>query len=129
MSRYYLMYFVVSEVAEQDLEKLHGVIDTEWRSEFPWHNKQTKKFTTNGENALSGGTTPEDFAQLIAEKIWAELGRFVEVMVSATLLEDLPHDTYIMEKSAYGKWKRKEKRNAKDHSAEGSGVKDDAGGR
>ena len=58
-------------------------------------------FFTGGEGSLCGGETEEEFTGRIAEAIWDALGYYVSVTVTATYLEDLPHETLSMEEEEY----------------------------
>ncbi len=69
----------------------------------------TWKFLTGGEGSLCGGETEEEFTAGIAEAIWDALGYYVSITVTATYLEDLPHETLSMEEKEYADYlKRKE---------------------
>lgn len=105
MSRMYTMNIEVHGVEQSECPALHETIQKEWGDDDPFYNAGTKNYSTNGENALAGGESPDEFATRLAHAIWKKLERYVEVVVCSTLLEDLPYDTHILAEEAYRRWK------------------------
>lgn len=53
------------------------------------------------DDQLTGGETERQFGERLARAIWRANEGFCEVTVTATYLEDLPHECYFFERSEY----------------------------
>jgi len=117
MSRRYDMHIAVKGLKEKaHMALVDEAVALKWNASYGFLDPATEEdgestwqFLTGGEGSLCGGETEEEFASGIAESIWEALGYYVSVIVTATYLEDLPHETLSMEEEEYaGYLKRKE---------------------
>jgi len=107
MSRYYQMSIAVDDVSKKEHTTCLGVCHEEWGSEDEYltrWNKDNPNFFTESNGSLCGGESEEEFAHRITNAIWKALGRFISVRIEATYLEDLPCESYELDKSDYELW-------------------------
>ena len=107
MSRYYQMNIAVDDVSKKEHTTCLGVCIEEWgcdgeRVDMWREDFQYFSFTGNG--SLSGGESEEEFTDRITHAMWKALGRFISVRIEATYLEDLPCESYELDKSDYELW-------------------------
>jgi len=98
MSRLYEMSLVVRGAAV-DENTISEAADEHWNFE-DW-SSYNKEISAHGQSNLCGGETEEEFAQRLTESIWKANGKFCEVEVIATYLEDLPHENYLFDEEDY----------------------------
>ena len=107
MSRRYDMHIAVKGLKEEHKALVEESISTKWNADYGFmepieeDGESTWQFLTGGEGSLCGGETEEEFTGRVAESIWEALGYYVSVIVTATYLEDLPHETLSMEEEEY----------------------------
>lgn len=64
-----------------------------------------KTHTGSGECTLGGGQTEEEFAHEMRVAIWQAVNRYVEVVITATYLENLPYTKHEATERTYDKWR------------------------
>src|SRR3989337_1434316 len=98
----YDMHIQVPCQSLQEARKVFAVLQDEWPTE-----EETPKFFDStlfqygGEGRLCGGEGEDEFAERVALAVWKKLGRYTEVRVTATYLEDLPYESYCMDEADY----------------------------
>ena len=102
MSRYYGMSLIIERVAPDRIRYVKRSARHEWPFE-DWHLFEGD-LSSYGESNLCGGEGEEEFADRLAHAIWRANKKFCEVIVNATYLEELPHETHIRSKAEYRAW-------------------------
>jgi hypothetical protein len=99
MSRAYSMTVTVKKYNPEKLESIKDAGSAEW----PFDDWFVYEGTLTGaaESNLCGGESEDQFAERLAKAIWVANEKFCEVDVCATFLEDLPHETYTMDRGIY----------------------------
>ncbi len=77
---------------------------SEW--EDGWHDTGTV-FINSADGSLCGGMSEEDFVIRVSRSIWEAAGKYLQVTVTATYLEELPQEHYELSEEDYKKWKEK----------------------
>jgi hypothetical protein len=60
-----------------------------------------KQLSASGDSNLCGGETEVEFAERLSLAVWKANGKFCKVEVNATYLEELPYETYELDKDDY----------------------------
>lgn len=100
MSRY---YEISVDISNFDDEKRHDIIEAaqnEWDFEDFECFVEERLFSAN-RGYLSGGESEEEFAACLTEAIWKANGKFCNVNVTATFLEELPYESYEFDEEDY----------------------------
>ena len=105
MNRYYEMTIEIDDTTEEEEPKIQKLIEQHWEVDDSWNNDN---FCTNGRSWLTGGETESEFADRVSVEIWKLLGRYVEINVSATCLEDLPCEDHPRTEEDYKRLMGKE---------------------
>ena len=99
MSRYYHMFVKVVGVNPDRFAAVKDAASAEWSFE-DW-DEHNGTLTASADDKLCGGESEEEFAERLAKAIWTANGGPCEVEVSATYLEELPHEEYSFDASDY----------------------------
>jgi hypothetical protein len=75
----------------------------DWYESF---SETTWCLTASGCGSLCGGESEEEFAKQVTEAIWKANGKYCEVEVVATYMEDLPYTTHSLGLAAYKQFNR-----------------------
>ena len=92
MSRAYDMYVQVTGFQPERLDALKAAATDIWN--FEWFTDSPTLLDGFGESQLCGGETEDQFAERLAKAIWSANGAFCPVQVTATYMENLPHEDY-----------------------------------
>ena len=113
MSRSYGMYVEIDGVDPDKIEAVQEAAGDKW-SEFNsnwWEDKRQSEgensrivLCAHGDGYLRGGVAEDEFAAALAEAVWKANGRYCEVLVNATYLEELPYETYVLDEDDYGRF-------------------------
>jgi hypothetical protein len=98
MSRAYDVYLQVSKFEAQRLDGMKAAAQGIWP--FEW-SCESSELLGCGESSLAGGETEEEFAARLARVIWEAHGGYCHVVVSATCLQDLPHEDYVFDEEDF----------------------------
>ena len=99
MSRCYDMGVRVSGFDKKKVAEIENAAEEEWGFE-DWFDYKGE-LDANGEGNLCGGEGEDEFSRRLALAIWKANGKYCKVEVCATLLEDLPHETYAFDEDDY----------------------------
>jgi len=105
------MTVLVGPIATKFADKIKKACDNEWEFE-DWHDDpfelepDSVKLLGIGEGCLCGGEAEDEFADRLTAAIWEAHGKYCDVEVSATYLEELPTETYIKDVDDYKRWKK-----------------------
>ena len=55
----------------------------------------------SAQHSLSGGESEEEFTERLSLAIWRANGKFCDVSVDATFLEDLPYEIHTLDENDY----------------------------
>ena len=109
MSRYYGMSVAIKGSTPSKQEKIIEAASSEWVFEdFNWL-AEPKILMGQGNEFLYGGESEEEFADRLAKAIWKANGKYCEVIVTATNLENPPTEQYRLGKKEYEKLMRKKR--------------------
>ena len=99
MSRHYDMTVSILGYDKKQKYEIQIAAETEW--DFcDWHGMDGE-LISSGEGNLGGGESEDEFSRRLAMAIWEANGKFCQVDVCATCLEDLPYETYGFNKDDY----------------------------
>jgi hypothetical protein len=99
MSRSYDIYLQVGQFQPHRREAIQAAAQRIWP--FEWFSDTATLLESFGESSLCGGETDQEFAERLAQAIWQAHGGWCYVLVTATYLEDLPHETYEFDEDDY----------------------------
>jgi len=99
MSRYYNMFGMIIGADPDRFGEIKAAASAEWGFE-DW-DEHNGTLTASADDKLCGGESEEEFAERLAKAIWTANGGPCEVEVSATYLEELPHEEYSFDESDY----------------------------
>lgn len=103
MSRFYNMNV---EISGHDADKTAAIKDAATREwEFNDWDVYDGKLTANADGSLCGGETEKQFAERLSVAVWAANGKFCNVSIDATYLENLPCETYSLDEDDFERLK------------------------
>jgi hypothetical protein len=103
MSRFYNMGV---EISGHDAGKIEAVKDAaagEWK--FDDWNECDGKLSAYADGHLCGGESEKQFAERVSMAVWRANGKFCDVSIVATCLEDLPCETYSLDEDDFDRLK------------------------
>ena len=63
------------------------------------------ELVSDADGNLTGGTTEDEFARDLTQRVWTAIRGFCEVVVTMTYLEDLPYEEYVFSsQDEYDEW-------------------------
>lgn len=68
---------------------------------------QQNNMTATADGQLCGGETESEFTDRLAAAIWSANGRYCQVTVRITSLDNLPYDTRAKDETDYRAWRRR----------------------
>ena len=104
MSRLYEMTVTISGYAEDKKDEIMDACKGEWNFDDMFAYTTTEelpKLCGSAQGSLVGGESEDEFAKRLALAIWKANGTFCHIEVCATYMEELPHETYIMDEEEY----------------------------
>jgi len=105
MSRCYNMGVKIENLRPERIEAVKKTASEQWPFE-DWF-QHDGELSAWGESTLCGGESEEEFSDRLAEAIWKAHGRYCQVTVEATYLEDLPCEEHVRNERHHRKWKRR----------------------
>ena len=99
MSRAYDMYLQVAQIKPKCRKAIKKAAEDNWP--FDWCIDSPTLLEGMGESSLCGGEGEQEFAQRLARAIWQAHGSYCEVIVTATYLENRPHQDYEFQEDDY----------------------------
>jgi hypothetical protein len=99
MSRAYSMTVTIDKYNKKKEAAITSAAGEEWPFE-DWTGYDGK-LVCAAEAQLCGGESEEEFAERLAKAIWRANGKFCEVEVNATYLDDLPYEIHTMDEGVY----------------------------
>jgi len=103
MSRAYQMMVEIEKFDAEKGEAIKSAAEEEWDFE-DWYSRDGR-LISSGQSSLCGGETEEDFAGRLARAIWKANGKYCEVTVNATYLEEIPYETHSPSEETYERLK------------------------
>ena len=104
MSRKYEMLVHVREADPDRVDDIKEAAEAEWNF-ADWHplslEGEPPVFMAYAEDQLAGGEAEEEFADRLTVAIWRANGRYCEVEVRATYLEEIPFESYTRDEDDY----------------------------
>lgn len=104
MSRSYDMAIEIAGIKKEKKEAVKAAVEKEWNVEI-FHFDGRNAFAS-GQGSLCGGESEEEFSQRMAKAVWKANGRYCEVTVKATYLDELPYETYFFGPKDYKRIRR-----------------------
>ena len=99
MSEYYSMNVQVSGHNPQMATAIKAAATKEWP--FADWEKEENKLVCMAGDSLYAGEGDDDFAERLTLAIWRANEAYCEVVVEATLMEDLPFEEYQLDEDDY----------------------------
>jgi len=106
MSRPYEMTVIVRGVAPNRAEAVKGAAGECWDFDgwIPLECEDDRcAFQASGYGSLCGGEQEDEFADRLAQEIWAANNGYCEVEVRAVCLDDLPYESYCFDEDDFEK--------------------------
>lgn len=100
MSRYYEMGVEISGHDPEKADQIKQAAENEWPFDN-WWSADEGDLRASAQDSLCGGESEEQFTERLSVAIWRANGDFCEVVVNATYLEDLPHETHSLDQDDY----------------------------
>jgi len=91
------------EISGHDPEKVYKIqaaAEQEWPFD-DWWSSDNGDMQTSAKDSLCGGETEERFTERLSLAIWRANGRYCEVIVNATFLENLPYEIHTLDQADY----------------------------
>ena len=114
MSRFYDMFVKIDNYAPERKERVIEACRDEWEFEpdafdafRPRACDTPDPLTATGRSSLCGGETESEFADRLAVAVWRANGRFCQVTVAATFLDELPYESHVRDETDYDCWIKK----------------------
>jgi hypothetical protein len=102
MSRFYQIDLMVHGKVKED--EVKEAARGEWGFEdHQWYN-EGELLLGSGQGNICGGVDEKDLALKIARAVWKANGSYCKVSITATYLQELPSDTYLMTEDEYHKY-------------------------
>ena len=110
MSRYYGMHVEIKGADSGRLQSVKKAASSEWP--FADWEYGDPILWSYAEGNLAGGETEHEFTDRLAGAIWKANRAYCEVVLDATYLEELPHETHVRTEENYSAWltKNRERR-------------------
>jgi hypothetical protein len=101
MARSYEMTVIVRRVDPACMEAVKEAAESCWDFEawFPLASADGQQ--ASGYGNLCGGESEREFADRLAQEIWAANGGYCEVEVRALCVDDLPYETYSFDEDDF----------------------------
>ena len=101
MSRSYNMTIIVRKVDPARMEAVRETAQLCWDFDdwFPLAGEDGQR--ASGYGNLCGGEQEHEFADRLAQEIWAANGGYCEVEVRALYLDDLPYESYSFDEDDF----------------------------
>jgi hypothetical protein len=87
MSRCYKMQLFVNKVTPKQFDTIVDAFGECWEIDNSWQDPDGAAFV-NGTDNLYAGQSEEEFADGLAERVWTELGDFIELSISCGSISD-----------------------------------------
>lgn len=100
MSLYYGMSITIENYDPKRAQHIKEAASAEWNWD-DWYEVDKKKLSAYGESNLAGGETEEEFAERVYVAVWKANGKYCDVTIEATYLEDLPTTGYYSNREDY----------------------------
>ncbi|HOX44561.1 MAG TPA: hypothetical protein PK668_13255 [Myxococcota bacterium] len=130
MSRAYDMAITVRGVESRKRKQVQRAAEQEWPGFDGWYFQCLESaniLTASGSGNLCGGESEEEFADRVAQAVWAAHGVFCEVEVAATYLEELPYEQHFRGEACYAEFivSKPKKKNASKPAAATSAAEEE----
>lgn len=113
MSRWYEMSVTVAGFDRRKKRRIIAECTEEWgfgKEDFTEDGRSpgtpVPVLRATAQDHLCGGETEEEFADRFSRTIWKVNGRYCEVTIQATCLENLPSETHLRDEDDYRRWRR-----------------------
>ena len=100
MSRAYDMALRVKGFDKKKYKDIKSAAEKEWN--FDGWLADNGELEVSAEGSLCGGETEDEFVTRLSCAIWKANGKYCEVEVTATFLEDLPCEIHAPSEEDYG---------------------------
>ena len=105
MSRSYDMTVEISGYDPDKASEIQAAAEREWPFSDWWlagdEDESEPKMQASAEHSLAGGESEEEFTERLSLAIWRANGRYCEVIVNATFLENLPYEIHTLDQADY----------------------------
>jgi hypothetical protein len=108
MSRYYEMSVEIKNYDPNLVYEIQEAAQTEWSFDDDWYQDKSGKIpvmSCYGQSNLCGGEREEEFGRRLRLAIWKANKKYCDIALTATCLEDLPHEFYSGDEDEYEKAK------------------------
>lgn len=106
MSRSYLISVEVRKPDPTRLREIEIAAEKEWQFDEWILLEDQKLISSFAESSLSGGEGEKEFADRLTKAIWKANGKYCQVLISATCLDDLPTNLYELTEVDFADWSK-----------------------
>jgi hypothetical protein len=121
MSRLYSMTVEIAGYDPARKGAIQAAAAAEWPFEEDWIDNGARMQASGG-GQLCGGETEEEFTERLSLAVWRANGAFCEVVVDATYMEELPHETHCLDEDDYARLVKKKPRRVRGKNAGRKGA-------
>jgi hypothetical protein len=97
-------------------EAIQAAAAAEWPFEEDWIDNG-ERMQASGDGQLCGGEMEGEFTQRLSLAVWRANGAFCEVVVDATYMEELPHETHCLDEDDFARLMKKKPSRSKSKKA------------
>jgi hypothetical protein len=90
------------------VEAIKKAATAEWPLEADWINNG-ERMQASGEGQLCGGEMEEEFTERLSLAVWRANRAFCQIVVDATYMEELPHETHCLDEGDYAQLVKKKR--------------------
>jgi hypothetical protein len=84
------------------VSEIQAAAEKEWPFS-DWWSSDNGDMQSSAQHSLSGGESEEEFTERLGVAIWRANGKFCDVSVDATFLEELPYEIHTLDESDYAR--------------------------
>jgi hypothetical protein len=107
MSRSYDMTVEISGYDPAKASEIQAAAEREWPFTDWWfsgdEDENGQDMQASAQHSLSGGESEEEFTERLGVAIWRANGKFCDVSVDATFLENLPYEIHTLDEDDYAR--------------------------
>ena len=100
MSRNYDMTVEISGYDPAKVSEIQAAAKEQWPFD-DWWSSDDGDMQSSAQHSLSGGESEEEFTERLGVAIWQANGKFCDVSVDATFLENLPYEVHTLDEDDY----------------------------
>jgi hypothetical protein len=105
------MYVVIHGYDPAKAGAIQEACNGEWDFGDDWYcmkgdggEDHGEEMSATGQGNLCAGESEDAFARRVRDAIWTANGKFCDIEVCCTYMENLPHEDYAFDEDDYSRW-------------------------